>query len=143
MTSELSALSRVDYDAIKESGMLYEYFPQATGDFDLDTNTQTAGKQSDWKDTAIVDKPETYEWPSLTEEVVPHLDKAVSAMEGQVGGSHYKDMLIQPWMIIDCYSLSYYEGSALEYLLRTKENRLQDLQKCRHYLDKMIEDLQK
>lgn len=59
----------------------------------------------------------------------------------QVGGSHYTDMPIQPWDIIDAFGLGFYEGSALKYLLRAgrKGSRLEDLQKCRHYLDKLIE----
>ena len=57
----------------------------------------------------------------------------------QVGGNHYKDHDIQPWNIIDCYNLDFYEGNVLKYLLRTKGDRLEDLQKARHYLDKIIE----
>ena len=58
----------------------------------------------------------------------------------QVGGNHYKSFAIQPWDIIDEYNLSFYEGNVLKYLLRHKHNRLEDLQKARHYLDKVIED---
>jgi len=56
----------------------------------------------------------------------------------QVGGDHYqKD--IQPWEIIDSYNLDFYEGNALKYLLRKKNNRLEDLQKCQHYVERLIE----
>jgi hypothetical protein len=63
------------------------------------------------------------------------------AADVQVGGSHYKDMPIQPWAVIDAFGLDFYAGSALKYLLRAgrKGSRLEDLKKCRHYLDKMIE----
>lgn len=61
------------------------------------------------------------------------------ASERQVGGEHYRKHKIQPWDIIDEYGLSFYEGSALTYLLRRKGDRLEDLEKCRHYLDKLIE----
>lgn len=57
----------------------------------------------------------------------------------QVGGTHYVQYAIQPWDIIDCYRLDFYEGSALKYLLRRKDNRLQDLEKCKHYLERLIE----
>lgn len=59
----------------------------------------------------------------------------------QVGGSHYRDMPIQPWDIIDAFGLGFYDGNALKYLLRAgrKGSRLEDLRKCRHYLDKLIE----
>ena len=59
----------------------------------------------------------------------------------QVGGDHYVKHKIQPWDIIDEYELNYYEGNALKYLLREKANRLEDLQKAIHYLEKEISNL--
>ncbi len=64
-----------------------------------------------------------------------------SAKEKQVGGSHYKNNKTQPWDIIDDYNLNFYEGNALKYLLRTKNNRKEDIQKAIHYLEKILEDL--
>lgn len=63
------------------------------------------------------------------------------ASERQVGGEHYRKFGIQPWDIVDEYELSYYAGNALKYLLRAghKGAALEDLKKCRHYLDKLIE----
>lgn len=63
----------------------------------------------------------------------------VPASERQVGGDHYRKFKIQPWDIIDEYGLTFYAGNALKYLLRNKGNRLEDLKKARHYLDKLIE----
>ena len=58
----------------------------------------------------------------------------------QVGGEHYIKYAIQPWDIIDCYGMSFYEGSALKYLLRYRDkNGIEDLKKARHYIDKLIE----
>ena len=57
----------------------------------------------------------------------------------QVGGDHYKKYEVQPWDIIEMYDLDFFEGNALKYLLRNKSDRLEDLKKCRHYLDKAIE----
>ena len=57
----------------------------------------------------------------------------------QVGGVHYKQHAIQPWDIIDEYELNYYEGNALKYILRSKGDRVEDLQKAIHYLEKEIE----
>lgn len=57
----------------------------------------------------------------------------------QVGGKHYVQYKIQPWDIIEEYGLDFFEGSALKYLLRRKHNRVEDLRKCRHYIDKIIE----
>lgn len=57
----------------------------------------------------------------------------------QVGGDHYSRHTIQPFDIIDEYDLDFYEGNALKYLLRRKDNRIQDLEKAKHYIEKCIE----
>lgn len=57
----------------------------------------------------------------------------------QVGGDHYKKHAIQPWDVIEDYELDFFEGNALKYLLRQKNNRLEDLQKAIHYLEKAVE----
>lgn len=64
------------------------------------------------------------------------------AMLKQVGGEHYnKHGNIQPWDIIDNYGLNFYEGNALKYLLRSKGDRVEDLEKAKHYIEKEIENL--
>ena len=63
-------------------------------------------------------------------------------MKKQIGGEHYnKHMGMQTWDIVDEYDLNYYEGNALKYILRSKSNRKEDLQKAIHYLEKEIENL--
>ena len=62
----------------------------------------------------------------------------MDVMKKQIGGQHYKDHAIQPWDIIDIFKLNFYEGNALKYLLRRKDNRIEDLGKCIHYLEKQI-----
>jgi hypothetical protein len=58
----------------------------------------------------------------------------------QVGGDHYIKYSIQPFDIIDCYGLNFYAGNALKYLLRYRDKGgVQDLEKARHYIDKLIE----
>ena len=59
----------------------------------------------------------------------------------QVGGDHYARHPIQPWDVIEEYGLDFWEGNALKYLLRRKPGvpRLEDLQKLRHYVDKLID----
>ena len=67
-------------------------------------------------------------------------DGAVSRVQRtQIGGDHYTRHAIQPWDIISEYKLDFWEGNALKYLLRRKGKRLEDLEKCRHYLDYLIE----
>ena len=62
------------------------------------------------------------------------------SLQRQVGGKHYMVHKIQPWHIIDEYNLNYYEGNALKYLLRVKDNREEDLEKCIHYLERELDN---
>ncbi len=63
----------------------------------------------------------------------------MSANDRQEGGEHYRRTDIQPWDIVAMFALDFFEGNVLKYLLRRKGDRLEDLQKARHYLDKKIE----
>jgi len=56
----------------------------------------------------------------------------------QIGGIHYQNK-IQPWDIIDSWDLNFYEGNILKYLLRRKNNRIEDLKKMIHYAQKLLE----
>lgn len=64
---------------------------------------------------------------------------AQEARNSQVGGSHYRRFKIQPWDIWQEYGLDAFTGAILKYLLRDKGNRLEDLRKARHTLDRLIE----
>ena len=66
-----------------------------------------------------------------------------SPADRQVGGNHYKEKSIQPWDVIDAFDLGFYEGNVLKYLLRDKGNKKEDLEKAIHYLEKIIEGLDK
>lgn len=58
----------------------------------------------------------------------------------QVGGNHYKDMVIQPAEFIHKNGIGYMEGCAIKYLSRwKKKNGRQDLLKARHYIDLLLE----
>ena len=63
----------------------------------------------------------------------------MKAKDTQIGGNHYKDCAIEPWDIIDANNLDFYEGNAVKYILRRKKDRVQDLNKAIHYLQKKIE----
>ena len=63
----------------------------------------------------------------------------MESLKKQVGGNHYEKLPLQPWEIIDALQLDFYAGNVLKYILRKKDNRIEDLEKARHYLDKMIE----
>jgi hypothetical protein len=85
---------------------------------------------SDTRPSHWFDEPE--------EETVTEVAKAA---DEQVGGEHYRQTSIQPWDVIDAWSLDFYAGNTLKYLYRAgrKGAKLEDLKKARHYLDKMIE----
>lgn len=77
--------------------------------------------------------------PAFTES--EHKEKVNTANTTQVGGSHYQKA-IQPWDYIIANNLGYLEGNIIKYVSRYKEkNGKQDLEKAKHYLDKLIESL--
>lgn len=64
-----------------------------------------------------------------------------SSMGDQVGGDHYAKFKIQPWDIWVEYGLDAFTGTVVKYLLRAghKGDKLEDLRKARHTLDRLIE----
>lgn len=57
----------------------------------------------------------------------------------QVGGSHYEDMAIQPWEIIERNNLDFWEGNIIKYVLRHRaKNGVEDLMKAQDYLSHLI-----
>ncbi len=64
----------------------------------------------------------------------------VSANAVQVGGGHYQTKAIQPWDYIVSNRLGYLEGNVVKYVSRWQDKGgRQDLEKARHYLDKLLE----
>jgi hypothetical protein len=67
-------------------------------------------------------------------------EEAFQKIHRQVGGDHYFNP-IQPWDIIRAWELNYWEGNIVKYVLRHKgKNKVEDLEKARHYLDYLIEN---
>ncbi len=63
-----------------------------------------------------------------------------SAFSEQVGGSHYREVVIQPVEYIMANSIPYCEGNVIKYVTRwRRKGGLDDLRKARHYLDLLIE----
>jgi hypothetical protein len=65
--------------------------------------------------------------------------------EYQVGGNHYASKSVQPWEAMESWMSAeafagFLHGNCIKYLARYKDkNGVQDLQKCQHYLAKLIE----
>lgn len=58
----------------------------------------------------------------------------------QIGGNHYTKLAIQPWEVIENNEMGFFDGNALKYIMRFRDKGgVQDLEKARHYLDKLIE----
>ena len=63
-----------------------------------------------------------------------------TALSQQVGGSHYKNMTIQPVEFIERNNLGFCVGNIIKYVCRYKDkNGIEDLKKARHYIDLLIE----
>ena len=64
----------------------------------------------------------------------------MSTYDKQIGGSHYKDMTIQPSEFINKNNLPFAEGNAIKYICRHKhKGERQDLEKAKHYIDMILE----
>ena len=64
----------------------------------------------------------------------------MSVYKKQVGGSHYKNMAVQPSEFINKNKLLFAEGNAIKYICRhAHKGERQDLEKAKHYIDMIIE----
>lgn len=83
----------------------------------------------------------------LGEVVNPQITNAVTQTADlqQVGGSHYKNMAVQPWVAMESWMTpeqfaGFLRGNAIKYLARCDvKGGLDDIKKARHYIDKLIE----
>ncbi len=68
--------------------------------------------------------------------------KTIAVNDRQEGGSHYQSG-IQHWDFVIANALGYFEGQITKYVTRwRKKNGLEDLKKARHFLDKLIEEVE-
>ncbi len=62
-----------------------------------------------------------------------------SYLESQIGGSHYLNFKIQLIEFFVKNDIRKPEGDIIQYILRPKGQRKEDLQKAKHILEMMIE----
>lgn len=63
-----------------------------------------------------------------------------NALTKQVGGSHYKDLAIQPVDYITKNNLGFIEGCVVKYVTRWKhKSGVEDLKKAKHFLEILIQ----
>ena len=69
------------------------------------------------------------------------MGETISALNKQTGGTHYKDMVIQPAEYAEQNGLSLLEGNVVKYISRWKKKGkpLEDLTKAKHCIDLLIE----
>ena len=68
----------------------------------------------------------------------------ISANDIQHGGSHYKDMTIQPWAVMEAVLthaefVGFLKGNIIKYSLRQGKKDSPDADKARHYMQKLEE----
>lgn len=67
-------------------------------------------------------------------------EKKDNALDVQVGGGHYKDMVIQVVEFCQKNKLNYCESNMVKYACRHRaKNGKEDLLKIKHYVDLLIE----
>ncbi|MBX9835329.1 MAG: DUF3310 domain-containing protein [Burkholderiaceae bacterium] len=72
----------------------------------------------------------------------PAKDTAPRALDTQVGGSHYKNLAIQPMEFCMANQLDYATSSIIKYVVRKKDGehqRVQDLRKAIHCIQLLAE----
>jgi len=68
-----------------------------------------------------------------------------AALDTQVGGTHYKDMEIQPWEAMEAWLTpeeyrGYQKGVAIAYLARERQKGgIEDIKKTIHHLQRLVE----
>ena len=83
----------------------------------------------------------------MKDKVTQDLVRKAKANDKQVAGTHYKDMGVEPWDVVDTWPLEQrigaYRHGALKYLMRmgSKDERAQEIEKGIHYLEKLLEVL--
>lgn len=69
-----------------------------------------------------------------------HMKQATNPLDVQVGGSHYKDLKIQPVEYIHANNIGYMEGNVIKYVSRWRaKNGIKDLEKAKHYIELLIQ----
>jgi len=69
----------------------------------------------------------------------------MNADEKQVGGSHYKDMAVQPWTVMQAVLthdefVGFLKGNIIKYGMRSgRKDGTDDNGKLQHYLEKLAE----
>lgn len=74
----------------------------------------------------------------------PNWRETTTANDRQVGGSHYKDMKLQPWQVMEAVLTpeefrGFLKGNIIKYALRQGKKDSDDAGKADHYIAKLKE----
>lgn len=84
-----------------------------------------------------MNKPSRFSRPNTAK-----LGSEKSPLKIQHGGTHYKDMRIQPIEYIFANQLGYCEGNVIKYITRWKtKGGVEDLNKAKHYIELLLEEV--
>ena len=101
---------------------------------DWEASLKAVQESADAKIAVILDQHRRQDMSTLRRRT------AMAANDVQHGGDHYKTKAIQPWDFIVSNNIGFLEGNAIKYLCRWRDKGgIQDLEKARHYIDKLIE----
>lgn len=72
------------------------------------------------------------------------MDQDQKADDFQAGGTHYKEMAVQPWTIMQQILteeefIGYLKGNIIKYGMRQGRKDSPDAEKCQHYIQKLKE----
>ena len=69
-----------------------------------------------------------------------YIEEEATALQKQVGGSHYADMTIQPIEFITANGLDFLQGNIIKYDCRhKKKNGADDIKKAIHYCELLLQ----
>tara|TARA_R100001086_G_scaffold147443_2_gene78063 strand:+ start:292 stop:579 length:288 start_codon:yes stop_codon:yes gene_type:complete len=77
----------------------------------------------------------------LQNTLIPDYKNALSALDKQIGGDHYKDCKIQPVEFIAKNNIGFLEGNIIKYATRhsKKGEGKKDIEKVIHYAELILE----
>jgi hypothetical protein len=92
------------------------------------------GKVYDLKPYPTMETDAYHEFPNNEPEM------PIAPLKVQVGGSHYKDMPIQPVEFIHANGIPFIEGAVIKYVSRWRnKGGMEDLRKAAHFLELLMQ----
>lgn len=159
--TRLQDMSKEEYEALMKSGMMFEFYPEATGNYhedcylpalqekfckeidrleDLNLVGKAKKRLKERVEGIGVDLDYHYTLQDKEPERSVSSETHYTTLDVQVGGNHYKKYKIQPVEFSMANNLNYCQANIVKYVVRYKDkNGIEDLEKAKHYIDLLIE----